>query len=118
MATVNQSLRDLGILKRQHALEGAALTGFINDVNRKGIVVDDPLAFLKAEQDKVFDWAPTAPDALDADFGGPKFIQFFDPVLDALRALGGSGSPKAVGDWIMAECSATNWMRTARQSGW
>ena len=84
-------------------LEGAALTGFINDVKRKGIVVDDALAFLKAEQYKVFDWAPTAPDGLDADFSGPKFIQFFDPVLDALRALGGSGSPKAVGDWIKAE---------------
>lgn len=83
-------------------LEGAALTGFINDVKRKGIVVDDPLAFLKSEQEKVFDWAPTAPDTLDADFSGPKFIQFFDPVLDALRALGGSGSPKAVGDWIKA----------------
>ena len=84
-------------------LEGAALTGFIKEVRKKGIVVDDPATFVKAEQARVFDWAPTAPDALDADFSGPKFIQFFDPVLEALRALGGSGSPKAVGEWIKAE---------------
>ena len=31
---------------------------------------------------------------------GPRFVRFFGPVLDALRALGGSASPKAVVQWI------------------
>jgi 5-methylcytosine-specific restriction protein B len=84
-------------------LEGAALTGFINDVKRQGVIVDDPEAFLKAEQSRVFAWAPNAPDTLVDELAGPKFIQLFDPVLDALRALGGSASPKAVGEWIKAE---------------
>lgn len=81
-------------------LEGNALTGFVSDVKRKGISVDDPVSFLKAEQARVFDWAPTAPDTLGSEFVGPKFIQLFDPVLDALRAAGGSATPKQVVDWI------------------
>ena len=32
--------------------------------------------------------------------GGPRFIRFFRPVLDALRGLGGTGTPKAVVEWI------------------
>lgn len=84
-------------------LDGPSLDGFIRDVKKRGVAVDDPVAFLKAEQARVFAWAPGAPDTLDAEFNGPKFIQLFDPVLDALRALGGSGSPKAVGDWIKAQ---------------
>jgi 5-methylcytosine-specific restriction enzyme B len=94
---VNQSHLTDGLL------EGPSLTGFINDVKRRGVTVDDPAAFLKAEQERVFDWAPTAPDTLAGELAGPRFIQLFDPVLDALRALGGSASPKAVGDWIRAE---------------
>lgn len=31
---------------------------------------------------------------------GPQFVRFFGPVLDALRALGGSGSPNEVADKI------------------
>lgn len=31
---------------------------------------------------------------------GPRFVRFFGPVLDALRALGGTGTPKAVVEWI------------------
>lgn len=31
---------------------------------------------------------------------GPQFVRFFEPVLDALRALGGSGSPTEVADKI------------------
>jgi 5-methylcytosine-specific restriction protein B len=84
-------------------LEGAALTGFINDVKRHGVTVDDPEAFLEAEQKRVFDWAPDAPDSLVGELAGPKFIQLFDPVLDALRAHGGTASPKVVGEWIKAE---------------
>lgn len=84
-------------------LDGPSLKGFIRDVRKCGVVVDDPVTFLKTEQARVFAWAPTAPETLDADFSGPKFIQLFDPVLDALRSMGGSGSPKAVGDWIKAQ---------------
>lgn len=84
-------------------LEGTALTGFIKEVKKLGIIVDDPAAFFKAEQTRVFEWAPTAPETLQSEFVGPKFIQLFDPVLDALRALGGDAAPKAVCDWIKAE---------------
>lgn len=31
---------------------------------------------------------------------GPQFVEFFGPVLDALRALGGSARPGEVEDWI------------------
>jgi restriction system protein len=31
---------------------------------------------------------------------GPRFIQCFQPVLDALRDLGSSARPKEVHDWI------------------
>ena len=31
---------------------------------------------------------------------GPRFVRFFGPVLDALRDLGGTGTPKAVVEWI------------------
>ena len=31
---------------------------------------------------------------------GPQFVRYFGPVLDALRALGGSGSPNEVADKI------------------
>lgn len=35
---------------------------------------------------------------------GPQFIQFFGPVLDALRALGGSARPSEVEEWVVNEC--------------
>lgn len=84
-------------------LDGNSLKGFVDDVRRRGINVDDPLSFLKAEQERVFDWAPSAPDTLLSEFAGPKFIQLFDPVLNALRANGGTANPKGVGEWIKAE---------------
>ena len=31
---------------------------------------------------------------------GPRFVRFFGPVLDALRDLGGTGTPRAVVEWI------------------
>lgn len=83
-------------------LDGNSLKGFVDDVRRRGINVDDPLSFLKAEQERVFDWAPGAPDTLSSEFVGPKFIQLFDPVLNALRANSGSANPKEVGEWIKA----------------
>ena len=53
----------------------------------------------------MFEWAPEAPDNLGLPTSqeskslkpsGPKFVQFFGPVLDALRALGGAAEPKDV----------------------
>lgn len=35
-----------------------------------------------------------------AKLHGPRFIQYFQPVLDALRALGSSARPKEVHNWI------------------
>lgn len=35
--------------------------------------------------------------------GGPQFVQYFGPVLDALRALGGTGRPAEVQSWIAEE---------------
>ena len=32
--------------------------------------------------------------------GGPKFVRFFSPVIEALRELGGSGRPAEVMDVI------------------
>lgn len=34
---------------------------------------------------------------------GPQFVQYFGPVLDALRALGGSARPREVAEWIATE---------------
>lgn len=34
---------------------------------------------------------------------GPKFVQYFVPVIEALRALGSSAKPKEVFDWIAAQ---------------
>jgi len=33
---------------------------------------------------------------------GPQFVQYFSPVLEALKVLGGSGRPAEVRDWIAA----------------
>ena len=35
-----------------------------------------------------------------ADLKGPKFIQYFQPVLDGLKDLGSSAKPKEVYAWI------------------
>ena len=37
---------------------------------------------------------------MSAKSKGPQFVRFFGPVLEALRALGGSGSPTEVADKI------------------
>jgi restriction endonuclease Mrr len=37
-----------------------------------------------------------------ADASGPRFVQYFGPVLDAIRASGGSARPEEVCNWIKA----------------
>ena len=96
---VNQQSLESGVL------EGSARQGFLAAARENGIEVDDPDAFVRQQQNDLFDWAPTAPDDPDFPFGnpdvakalaGPKFVQYFAPVLDALRSLGGAGEPKEV----------------------
>jgi 5-methylcytosine-specific restriction protein B len=90
-------------------LQGSAREGFLSAARSVGIEVDDPDAFVKDQQRKLFDWAPTAPDTLVLDVadipapkaGGPRFVQYFAPVLDALRDLGGEAKPKDVYAWII-----------------
>lgn len=91
-------------------LEGDALAGFLAAVKKLGFPVDDPQAFLHQQQQDVFEWAETAPDELgvavepsvEDDPGGPRFVQYFNPVLSALQSLGGQAAPDKVFDWITA----------------
>ncbi|MFY8092786.1 MAG: AAA family ATPase [Niveispirillum sp.] len=88
-------------------LEGKSLSGFMASVNKLGTLVNDPQSFLQEQQKAVFEWAKTAPDELgipdDADgedAGGPRFVHYFNPVLEALRSLGGTATPDKVSAWI------------------
>lgn len=88
-------------------LTGDSLGGFLAAVSKLGIPVSDPQAFLKEQQQAVFEWATSAPDELvaastrvPASISGPRFVQYFNPVLNALRDLGGSASPEMAFSWI------------------
>ncbi|MER9465389.1 AAA family ATPase [Mesorhizobium sp. M0482] len=87
-------------------LEGESLAGFMAAVAKVGLTVDDAQAFLHEQQQAVFEWSKTAPDELgmssdhDDDAGGPRFVHYFNPVLEALRAHGGSATPDKVFAWI------------------
>ncbi|TGQ04499.1 AAA family ATPase [Mesorhizobium sp. M2E.F.Ca.ET.219.01.1.1] len=88
-------------------LEGESLSGFMAAVKKVGLTVDDPHRFVQEQQQAVFEWARIAPDELgmpsdndDDDAGGPRFVHYFNPVLDALRAQGGSATPDKVFAWI------------------
>ncbi|MGR3565010.1 MAG: AAA family ATPase [Heliomarina sp.] len=91
-------------------LDGTAREGFITAAKEFGFEVDDPAAFVEQQQQSMFAWAPDAPDDLalteahettDVSAGGPKFVQFFGPVLDALRTFGGSAEPRQVMDKVI-----------------
>lgn len=60
---VNQEHLDKG------TLEGSAADGFIKCARDNGYEVLDPEDFIKAQQQAVFNWAPSAPD--DLDIGQP-----------------------------------------------
>lgn len=96
---VNQSNLESG------TLDGSAREGFLAAAKENGFTIEDPAAFVDEQQQKLFAWAPHAPvsleleegeESLPAGAGGPRFVAFFGPVLDALRALGGAAEPKAV----------------------
>ena len=95
-------------------LSGSALRGFVGAASELGFDVQDPQAFLAEQQQAMFKWAAGAPEELGLpgdetndkpQAGGPKYVQYFAPVLDALRQLGGSAEPKAVSD-IVAELAS------------
>lgn len=98
-------------------LDGTAREGFITAAREFGFDVDDPAVFVKKQQDAMFAWAPDAPDDLglsdgheetDIPAGGPKFVQFFGPVLDALRSFGGSAEPRQVMDKVVEVADITD----------
>ena len=87
-------------------LDGTARDGFVNAARDFGFEFSDPAAFVKEQQQAMFDWAETAPDELvlpqdeqsrTGDIGGgPQFVRLFGPLLDALQLIGGMGEPKQV----------------------
>ncbi len=89
-------------------LEGESLAGFLAAVKMVGIKVDDPKAFYRDQQKAVFEWAKTAPDELALpheewakdEAGGPRFVRYFNPVLEGIRANGGEATPEVVLAWI------------------
>ena len=98
-------------------LDGTAREGFVTAAKEFGFDVDDPADFVEQQQKAMFDWAPGAPDSLDLPemhegtkvvTGGPKFVQFFGPVLDALRSFGGSAEPRQVMDKVIELADVTS----------
>ena len=94
-------------------LEGTALAGFLGAADSVGISWDDPQELVKEHQQAVFKWAKTAPETLGVDekveikeAGGPHFVNYFQPVLEALRALGGEASPDQVYAWLKENLDA------------
>ena len=87
------------------SLAGSSRSGFIAAARELGLSVGDPEIFVKEQQERMFEWAVDAPEELElpgngaspeSDMIGPQFVRYFGPVLDALRALGGSAKPLRV----------------------
>jgi 5-methylcytosine-specific restriction protein B len=89
-------------------LDGESLSGFVAGVKKLGVSIDNPQAFLEEQQQAVFAWAQGAPNELPFETEtesvksvvGPRFVRYFGPVLEALRASGGFASPETVFEWI------------------
>ena len=91
-------------------LEGGALEGFLAAARDVVPDIQDPQAFVRDQQEKVFKWAETAPESLDLQGAaapvdkpkgsGPRFVVYFGPILNALRELGGGAKPADVLEWI------------------
>ncbi|MHC9237383.1 AAA family ATPase [Pseudooceanicola sp. 502str34] len=97
-------------------LDGSAREGFITAAKEFGFDVDDPAAFVERQQQAMFNWATDAPDdlglpdtheATEVTSGGPKFVQFFGPVLDSLRNFGSSAEPRQVMDKVIELADVT-----------
>lgn len=97
-------------------LDGTAREGFITAAKQFGFEVDDPADFVEKQQQAMFAWAPDAPDDLglpdnhettELAFVGPKFVQFFSPVLDALRDFGGSAEARQVMEKVIELADVT-----------
>ena len=90
-------------------LEGSAQDGFVNAARDLGYAIDDPDAFVADQQKWAFSWASDAPDSLGIEEahqeqdpeGGPRFVRYFGPVLDALRGLDGEAKPADVRAWLI-----------------
>lgn len=87
-------------------IDGTALEGLLGAAKMIGLTVGDPDVFVREQQQKVFEWAISAPADLglhdDAEPGplGPRFVQYFGSVLDALREFGGQARPEDVFEWV------------------
>ena len=86
-------------------LDGTAREGFVTAAKEFGFDVDDPTEFVEKQQNAVFEWAPEAPESLGLpdtheetklEYVGPVFVQFFAPVLEALREFGGTAEARQV----------------------
>ena len=85
-------------------LKGETLKGFIDFAKKLGFDTRDQTSFVKQQQREIFEWAQNAPDELEFRESevaakqqvGPHFLRFLNPVLDALRDLGGSAQPRQV----------------------
>ena len=89
-------------------LDGKSKEGFISAAEGLGINVQNPEKFIKDHQERMFEWALGAPDELPVDgpnngseIQGPQFVRFFGPLLNALRALGGSAEPRSAMDKVV-----------------
>lgn len=96
---VNQQSLETGLL------DGPAREGFLAAARDSGIKVEEPDEFVKSQQEALFAWAPSAPDDLGLTEAslkqgkhsrGPRFVLYFNPVLEALRLKGGTAEPKEV----------------------
>jgi 5-methylcytosine-specific restriction enzyme B len=97
-------------------LDGTAREGFITAAKEFGFDVDDPEDFVEKQQKAMFAWAPDAPENLGllgtheetvVASVGPKFVQFFGPVLDALRDFGGSAEARQVMEKVVELADVT-----------
>lgn len=91
-------------------LEGSSRDGFVSAARKLGLNVGDPDTFVKKQQERMFEWAIDAPDEIElpesgasseSGITGPQFVRFFGPVLNALRALGGSAEPRMVREKVI-----------------
>ncbi|MGR9253043.1 AAA family ATPase [Rhizobium leguminosarum] len=63
--------------------------------------VNDPIGLLNEQRGTLYDWSGSAPEEIQfRSSEGALFVRRFDNVLEALQALGGTGRPVEVINWI------------------